>query len=97
MQDLTGRYPAALAPTSQEAGGMVTHPDHLKGLPIAPGSEPVTPVPSPDEGSQPPKPDLPAVQLPVSSAPGTPAVTRIITPSRWTAAGSTAGTWKETP
>lgn len=98
MQDLTGRYPASLAPTSQEGGGMFTHPDHLKDIPIAPGSEPVTPMPGPDEGSQVPNPHLPAQRIPVSSAPGKPHVPPARkTAGQWAGLTTPAGFWKEVP
>ena len=59
MQDYSGRYPASLAPTSQEAGGMTTSPDRQAAAMTAPGSDPVTPMPTgTDEMSQVPRPAL---------------------------------------
>jgi hypothetical protein len=60
MQDLTGRYPAYLAPTSQSAGGAI----HASDLAMtAPGSQPVDMTPVPTETL--PMPQLPAAPVPV--------------------------------
>ena len=50
MQDLTGKTPARLTPTSQEGGGMV-----YSNAPAmtAPGSDPVTPMKTPYGGELP--------------------------------------------
>ena len=52
MQDLTGRFPASLTPSSQEGGNLI-QPDLAKSTMTAPGSEPVTPLPGPVQGSDP--------------------------------------------
>ncbi len=44
MQDLTGKTPARLVPTSQEGGGMVY--DNKDAM-TAPGSTPITPMKTP--------------------------------------------------
>lgn len=65
MQDLTGKFPAKLVPTSQEGGNMVQL-DLDKAAMTAPGSEPASPNPGPyipmDLG-----PDSEQPQVPVSS------------------------------
>jgi hypothetical protein len=63
MQDLTGQGPAALAPSSQEAGN-ITQPDLARWTMTAPGSVPVTPMPAPEESAQMPQPQPGAVYDP---------------------------------
>jgi hypothetical protein len=72
MADLTGRRPAALAPSSME-GGNLTQPDAARLTMTAPGSPPVTLMPAMDESSHMPQPelgaDVPAAR-PKSTPPG---------------------------
>ena len=70
MQDLTGKFPALLTPTSQEGGNMI-QPDLPKSAMTAPGSTPVSPLPGPQQGSD-PAIDYSGPQEPVSNAPHKP-------------------------
>jgi hypothetical protein len=69
MQDLTGRFPMALAPTSQEGGGLVDHGQGQAAM-TAPGSVPVTPMPPPADGPVLPMPQVSGTTIPLSHAPG---------------------------
>jgi hypothetical protein len=69
-ENLTGRYPSSLAPTSQE-GGNLTHPDRVRADAMtAPGSQPVTPQPADDESSVMPQPQLGDVYRPPNRVSG---------------------------
>ena len=65
MQDLTGRFPMALAPTSQEGGGLVDHGQGQAAM-TAPGSVPVTPMPPPADGPVLPMPQVSGTTIPLS-------------------------------
>jgi hypothetical protein len=53
VDDLSGQYPAYLAPSSMEGGNLTSPPDAAQLAMTAPGSPPVTPMPtSPDQMSQ---------------------------------------------
>lgn len=86
MQDLTGKYPAYLVPSSQEGGNLV-QPDLAEKTMTAPGSQPVTPLPPPSQGSHVPEPQASGAQVKVSSPRPQPART-------WRPGG---GAWAETP
>lgn len=65
MEDLSARYNIKLTPSSQEGGNLV-QPDLAQSTMTAPGSQPVTPLPAPVQGSDPAlNPSGP--QVPVSS------------------------------
>lgn len=64
MDDLTGRFPALLTPSSQEGGNMI-QPTLAKNTMTAPGSTPVSPLPGPLEGSD-PEIDFSGPEIPVS-------------------------------
>jgi hypothetical protein len=97
MQDLTGRYPASLAPTSQEGGGLVDHGQAQAAM-TAPGSVPVTPMPPPADGPVLPMPQVTGTTIPLSDAPGSPELAPAPGSGRWTGKPSgAAGLWKEVP
>ncbi len=85
MDDLTGRYNIALVPSSQEGGNLV-QPDLAQLTMTAPGSQPVTPLPPPAQGSHVPEPQPAGAQVKVSDRPQ---------PGKsWRPGG---GSWAETP
>jgi hypothetical protein len=56
----------SLAPSSQEGGNLI-QPDLAQLTMTAPGSEPVTPLPPPVQGSHVPEPQASGPQLPVNT------------------------------
>lgn len=95
MQDLTGKFPALLTPTSQEGGNMI-QPDLGKAAMSAPGSPPVSPLPGPTQGSD-PKIDYSGPEIPVSNVPHSPKPASTPTGSgHWGNAKFPGSPWKET-
>ena len=86
MQDLSAKYNIALVPSSQEGGNLVQM-DLAEKTMTAPGSQPVTPLPSPVQGSHVPEPQSSGPQIPLSSPRPQPGKS---------AYGGSAG-WQETP
>lgn len=86
MQDLSARYKIGLAPSSQEGGNLI-QPDLADLTMTAPGSQPVTPLPAPVQGSHVPEPQPAGPLIPVSSP----------RPQPGTSGGPRGGTWNETP
>jgi hypothetical protein len=70
MEDLSGQYPAHLAPSSMEGGNLTTPPEQVALAMTAPGSPPVTPMPAPGEASQLPQPQLGPVYRPPNRVSG---------------------------
>lgn len=85
MQDLSAKYSIALTPSSQEGGNLI-QPTLAKATMTAPGSEPVTPLPPPLQGSN-PAIDSSGPVIPVSSP----------RPQPRTGTGGRGGSWQETP
>lgn len=85
MQDLTARYNIALAPSSQEGGNLI-QPNLAEMTMTAPGSQPVTPLPPPAQGSNVPEPHE-GPRIPVSSP----------RPQPSRAPYRAAADWQETP
>lgn len=86
MDDLSARYNIALVPSSQEGGNLI-QPDLAQMTMTAPGSQPVTPLPSPVQGSHVPEPQPSGPRIAVSSPRPQPDRT-------WRPGG---GAWSETP
>ena len=86
MQDLSAKYNIALCPSSQEGGNLVQM-DLAEKTMTAPGSQPVTPLPSPVQGSHVPEPQPSGPRIGVSSP----------RPQPRTGAGDRGGSWQETP
>ena len=86
MQDLTSRYSIALVPSSQEGGNLI-QPDLAEKTMTAPGSQPVTPLPPPVQGSHVPEPQGSGPQIPLSSP----------RPQPGKAPYPGGGSWDETP
>jgi hypothetical protein len=100
MQDLSGKYPARLIPTSQEAGGMVY--DNSPAM-TAKGSDPVTPMVTPSGAKMPfatPEVTPEDPQIPVSNqsarTKGNPVATGQKAGHGWTLSdeGPDSGGWK---
>lgn len=68
MEDLSARYRIALVPSSQEGGNLV-QPNLSDMTMTAPGSQPVTPLPGPEQGSHVPEPQASGAQVKVSDRP----------------------------
>ena len=83
MQDLTARYMPRLVPSSQEGGNLV-QPDLAELTMTAPGSQPVTPLPPPVQGSHVPEPQPSGPLIPVSSPRPQPRPGYPREPSDWT-------------
>lgn len=66
MDDLTAKYSIALVPSSQEGGNLI-QPDLAAKTMTAPGSQPVTPLPPPAQGSNVPEPQPSGPLIKVSS------------------------------
>ena len=98
MQDLTGKYPAELVPSSMEGGNLTTPPEQVKLTMTAPGSKPVTPMPPPGMSSQLPVPVPSGPQIPVSGMPGAPVPAPAATGFVHAWSGkSTEPIWEEVP
>lgn len=70
MQDLSAKYSIALTPSSQEGGNLI-QPTLAKATMTAPGSEPVTPLPPPVQGSDPAiNPSGPQIPVSTQKQPG---------------------------
>ena len=86
MDDLSAKYNIALVPSSQEGGNLVQL--NLSQMTMtAPGSQPVTPLPGPLQGSNVPEPQPSGPQIPVSSP----------KPQPRTGGAHRGAAWAETP
>ena len=95
MQDLSATYNPALTPTSQEGGNMI-QPDLAKAAMTAPGSDPVSPLPGPNSGSD-PRINI-SDNVPLSDAPHKPTPARGNTGGgSWARPGSSGSLWKQNP